>query len=349
MPPRERGQAPGPGGDAHADQQDRGDEDDGVHRRNVAGAARSVRRLRGLTRLLVRDVALPPPRPRSGASSTAASRVHRCSDLHVPVGPRCQTLLEHQFGRRRSQVLQERVDEPAALLLAAVAAVRTTPAPLGAAASRLRVLAHAAEELHGIYLQAVAEADRDGTAAELDCRGVADVLSQVVGLPVSRARSDSWLADRLSRLPGLLDAVATGEVPVAAARLVARAWAALPSRCRDTPTAQALITVAGAVDLAELQGQGRRAGRGAAAGGDRRRPRRRARRPGPQPGRRRLPDLDPRGPGPARRRGAARGAAGPRRRRARRPGGHPHQRPAPPRRAAVAGARCPRRRAGAER
>ncbi len=49
--------------------------------------------------------------------------------------------------------------------------------------------------------------------------------------------------------------MATGQVPVAAARLVARAWTALPSRCRDTPTAQALITVAGGVDLAELTGK----------------------------------------------------------------------------------------------
>ncbi len=107
-------------------------------------------------------------------------------------------------------MLLERVDEPAALLAAAVDAVASTPPPLGQTVARLRVLAQATAQLHGLYLQAISEADADGTAGEHDCRGMSDVLSGPVGLPVSQARTDAGLADRLSRLPGLLDAVAAG-------------------------------------------------------------------------------------------------------------------------------------------
>lgn len=152
-------------------------------------------------------------------------------------------------------MLAELVDEPARLLLAAVEAVRSTPAPVGMSAARLAVLAHASAELQGVYLQAVATADVDGTAAEHHCRGAADLLSQTAGLPVSQARSDAGLARRLGRLPGLLDALSSGRVTVAAGRLVARAWSALPAAYRDTPTADALLVVAADIDLAELQGK----------------------------------------------------------------------------------------------
>ncbi len=145
------------------------------------------------------------------------------------------------------------VDAPAALLLQALEAVRETPAPLGQVPGRLTVLAHAAAELHGVYLRALHEAERDGEHLAAGCRSTADLLVDAAGLPVSRARADAGSARRLGLVPGLHDAHAGGGIELAAARLVAKAYAALPPAFRDDATAAALITLAGLVDLADLR------------------------------------------------------------------------------------------------
>ena len=145
------------------------------------------------------------------------------------------------------------VDAPAVLLLQGLDAVRDTPAPLGLVPARLGVLARAAAELQGVYLRELDRAERDGTHRAAGCRSTADLLVDTAGLPVSQARSDTALARRLGLVPGLLDALAGGGLELAAARLVAKAFAALPARLRDTATAGALISLAGLVDLADLK------------------------------------------------------------------------------------------------
>ncbi|MCW2777984.1 MAG: hypothetical protein JWN17_1709 [Frankiales bacterium] len=141
------------------------------------------------------------------------------------------------------------VDTAATQLLAGLEAVRTVPAPLGQHAARLSVLAHAAAELQGVYLRELAATSPE----EAGCRNVADVLVDHAGLPVWQARSDAALAAKLAKVPGALDALAEGGVELAAARLLAKAFAALPPRLRDRPTADALISLAGLVDLATLR------------------------------------------------------------------------------------------------
>lgn len=145
------------------------------------------------------------------------------------------------------------VDAPAALLLDGLSAVRNTPAPLGQTPSRLAVLAHAAAELQGVYLRALDQAERDGEALAAGARSTADLLVDAAGLPVAQARADAALARRLGQVPGLLDALAGGGLELPAAKLVAKAWAALPGWLRDEPTASALLTLAGLVDLADLR------------------------------------------------------------------------------------------------
>ena len=145
------------------------------------------------------------------------------------------------------------VDAPAVLLLQGLDAVRDTPAPLGQVPARLGVLARAATELHGVYLRALDAAERDGEHLAAGCRSTADLLVDTAGLPVSQARSDAALARRLGKVPGLLDALAGGGIELPEARLVAKAFAALPPRLRDDATAAALITLAGLVDLADLK------------------------------------------------------------------------------------------------
>ena len=145
------------------------------------------------------------------------------------------------------------VDAPAVLLLQGLDAVRDTPAPLGLVPARLGVLARAAAELQGVYLRELDRAERDGAHRAAGCRSTADLLVDTAGLPVSQARSDTALARRLGLVPGLLDALAGGGLELAAARLVAKAFAALPARLRDTATAGALISLAGLVDLADLK------------------------------------------------------------------------------------------------
>ncbi|MCU1692211.1 MAG: hypothetical protein JWM64_1302 [Frankiales bacterium] len=145
------------------------------------------------------------------------------------------------------------VDAPAAALLEALDAVRDTPAPLGQVPVRLTVLARASAELQGTYLRDLHHAEQSGEHLAVGCRSVADLLVEHAGLPVSQARSDAALARRLGVLPGLLDTVAGGGLELPAARQLARAWTALPERLRDQPTARALITLGGLVDLADLK------------------------------------------------------------------------------------------------
>lgn len=163
--------------------------------------------------------------------------------------------LEHPFERQEVEAVavDDLVDEPLALLLAAVAAVRDVPAPLGQVPTRLAALAHASVELRGIYLRDLARAEQDGEPAAAGCRSAADLLVEHAGIGVSRARADAGQARRLAGLPGLLEAVAAGDVPVAAARLLARAWAALPEQLRDTATAAALLELGRLLDQADLQ------------------------------------------------------------------------------------------------
>ncbi len=141
------------------------------------------------------------------------------------------------------------VDGPAVALQDALNAIRETPAPLGQVPARLTLLAHAVRELQGVYLRELAAVD---PAAE-GVRSVADLLVDAAGLPVTAARADAALAVRLAPLPGLLDALAGGAVELPAARLLARAWSVLPSRLRDAPTAEALLTLGMLVDLADLR------------------------------------------------------------------------------------------------
>ncbi len=145
------------------------------------------------------------------------------------------------------------VDAPSALLLQALEAVRSTPAPLGQVPSRLAVLAHAAAELQGVYLRELDAAERAGAHHAAGCRSAADLLVDAAGLPVSQARADAAQARRLGLVPGLLGALAGGGLEAPAARLVARAYAALPPDLRDDATAAALITLAGLLDLADLR------------------------------------------------------------------------------------------------
>ena len=144
------------------------------------------------------------------------------------------------------------VDAPAVLLREGLDAVRDIPPPLGQVPARLGVLARAAQELHGVYLLALHDAETAGEHTSAG-RSTADLLVDTAGLPVTQARRDVALARRLGRVPGLLEALAGGGTELAAARLVARAFDALPPRLRDRETAQALITLAGLVDLADLK------------------------------------------------------------------------------------------------
>jgi hypothetical protein len=149
--------------------------------------------------------------------------------------------------------VEDLVDEPVALLLAAVAAVRDVPAPLGQVPTRLAALAHASAELRGIYLRDLAQAERDGAPSAAGCRSTADLLVEHAGIGVSRARADAGQARRLSGLPGLLEAVAAGDLTLVAANLLARAWAALPEQLRDDATAAALLDLGRLLDQADLQ------------------------------------------------------------------------------------------------
>ena len=164
-------------------------------------------------------------------------------------------LFEQEFEGGGPVAVGVLVDAPAVLLLQGLDAVRDTPAPLGLVPARLGVLARAAAELQGVYLRELDRAERDGAHRAAGCRSTADLLVDTAGLPVSQARSDTALARRLGLVPGLLDALAGGGLELAAARLVAKAFAALPARLRDTPTAGALISLAGLVDLADLKGK----------------------------------------------------------------------------------------------
>lgn len=149
--------------------------------------------------------------------------------------------------------VEDLVDEPVALLLAAVAAVRDVPAPLGQVPTRLAALAHASAELRGVYLRDLARAEGDGEPAVAGCRSIADLLVEHAGVDVSRARADARQARRLAGLPGLLDAVAAGDLTVAAGRLLGRAWSALPEQLRDGATADALLELGRLLDQADLQ------------------------------------------------------------------------------------------------
>ncbi|MCW2607091.1 MAG: hypothetical protein JWO60_1784 [Frankiales bacterium] len=146
----------------------------------------------------------------------------------------------------------ELVDAPARLLLDGLDAVRAQPAPLGQVPARLTVLARAASEVQGVYLRDLHAAEQSGEHLAAGCRSIADLLVEHAGLPVAQARSDAALSRRLGVLPGLLDAVAGGGLELPAARHLARAWAVLPERLRDAATAQALISLGGLVDLADL-------------------------------------------------------------------------------------------------
>ncbi len=147
------------------------------------------------------------------------------------------------------------VDTPVLALLEALSAVREQPAPLGRTPARLGLLARATAELQGVYLRDLDTAVRSGDVEAAGHRSAADLLVAEAGLPVQQARADAALAARLGVLPGLLDAVAGGGLELPAARLLARAWAALPARLHDRPTAEALITLGGLVDLADLKGK----------------------------------------------------------------------------------------------
>ncbi len=145
------------------------------------------------------------------------------------------------------------VDAPVLLLLQGLDAVREQPAPLGQVPARLGLLARAAAELTGTYLRDLHEAETSGAVQAAGCRSAADLLVEQAGLPVSQARADVGLARRLGVLPGLLDAVAGGGLELAAARQLARAWSALPSRLRDQATATALLRLGGLLDLVDLR------------------------------------------------------------------------------------------------
>ena len=153
----------------------------------------------------------------------------------------------------RSVAVAELVDVDADVLLAAVAAVRDRPPPLGQVPARLAALAHAPQQLRGVHLREPAAAEAAGEPAAAGSRGTADLLVGEAGLPAWRARADRAVAGRLAGLPGLLDTVAAGALELPAATLLARAWAALPARLRDEPTAAALIELGQLVDLRDLR------------------------------------------------------------------------------------------------
>lgn len=145
------------------------------------------------------------------------------------------------------------VDTPAVLLLDALDAVRTQPAPAGQVPSRLAALSHAQAQLRGVYLRELAAAEAAGEPAAHGCRSAADLLVDTAGLPAWQARKDAALARRLALVPGLLDALAEGGLELDAALLLVRAWSALPPALRDAATAEALVLLAGLVDLADLK------------------------------------------------------------------------------------------------
>ena len=141
------------------------------------------------------------------------------------------------------------VDTAALALLDALDAVRSTPPPAGLEAERLGVLAHASAELQGVYLRELAAVD----AAAHGARGAADLLHDTAGVPLWQARRDHGLARRLARFPGLADAVAGGGVELASGLLLVRLWQALPGGMQDSELAEALLTLAGLVDHADLR------------------------------------------------------------------------------------------------